>query len=245
MKLHHLTDWLLAPQYLLWLWDGFLLTLWLSSCTLVIATLLGFLLATARDSHLRALRWPVMIYSALFRNTPLLIQLFFWYFAVSKILPVSWMKWLNISHQAVFLGITLSWPSFEFLSGLTGLILYSAAFIAEELRAGINGVASGQKYAAHALGLTNWQSMCYVILPQALKISMPPLLGQYMNIIKNSSLTMAIGVAELSYASRQVETETLRTFQAFGVATLLYIMTIALIEAWGMWRQQRLKARGH
>ncbi len=87
--------------------------------------------------------------------------------------------------------------------------------------------------------------MRYVVLPQALKIAMPPLLGQYMNIIKNSSLAMAIGVAELSYASRQVETETLRTFQAFGVATLLYIFIIALIEAWGMWRQQRTVVRGH
>jgi polar amino acid transport system permease protein len=66
-----------------------------------------------------------------------------------------------------------------------------------------------------------------------------------MNVIKNSSLTMAIGVAELSYASRQVETETLRTFQAFGVATVLYIAIIALLEGWGMWRQQRKPLRGH
>lgn len=87
--------------------------------------------------------------------------------------------------------------------------------------------------------------MRHVVLPQALKIAMPPLLGQYMNIIKNSSLAMAIGVAELSYASRQVETETLRTFQAFGIATVLYIAIIALIEAWGMWRQQRTLAKGH
>lgn len=87
--------------------------------------------------------------------------------------------------------------------------------------------------------------MRHVVLPQALKIAMPPLLGQYMNIIKNSSLAMAIGVAELSYASRQVETETLRTFQAFGVATVLYIAIIALIEAWGMWRQQRTIVKGH
>lgn len=84
--------------------------------------------------------------------------------------------------------------------------------------------------------------MRYIVLPQALKIALPPLLGQYMNVIKNSSLAMAIGVAELSYASRQVETETLRTFQAFGVATFLYIAVIALMEGWGMWRQQRSRA---
>lgn len=244
-KLHNLADWLLAPKYLLWLLDGFILTLWISSCTLVIASLIGFLLAIARVSHVRALKWLVIIYSALFRNTPLLIQLFFWYFVVSKIIPIPWMKWLNISHQSVFFGITFIWPSFEFLSGLVGLILYSAAFIAEELRSGINGVDSGQKYAANALGLTYWQSMRYVIFPQALKIAITPLSGQYMNIIKNSSLTMAIGVTELSYASRQVETETLRTFQAFGIATILYIIAIALIEAGSFLLQKRLKSRGN
>lgn len=76
MNLHHLTDWLLAPQYLGWLWDGFLLTLWISACTVVASTLLGFLLAAARDSENKVLQWFAMGYSTVFRNTPLLIQLF-------------------------------------------------------------------------------------------------------------------------------------------------------------------------
>ena len=163
------------------------------------------------------------------------------YFAAGQILPSAAMQWLNSAHQVG----PLEWPSFEFLAGFFGLTLYSTAFIAEEIRSGIRGVAGGQKYAAQALGLTGWQAMRYVVLPQALKIALPPLLGQYMNVIKNSSLTMAIGVAELSYASRQVETETLRTFRAFGVATVLYIAIIALLEGWGMWRQQRKPLGGH
>ncbi len=73
MNLHHLTDWLLAPQYLGWLWHGFLLTLWISACTVVASTLLGFLLAAARDSELKGLQWFAIGYSTLFRNTPLLI----------------------------------------------------------------------------------------------------------------------------------------------------------------------------
>ncbi|MEC5320197.1 amino acid ABC transporter permease [Brenneria populi subsp. brevivirga] len=238
MALHYIEEWLLAPQYLGWLWQGFLVTLWISFCTIILATALGFLLAAARDSQLRLLRWPVMAYSSLFRNTPLLIQLFFWYFGASQLFPSEMMQWLNTPHAFSLLGMHAAWPSFEFLAGLFGLTLYSSAFIAEEIRAGIGGVARGQKYAALALGLTGWQSMRYVVLPQALRIALPPLLGQYMNVIKNSSLTMAIGVAELSYASRQVETETLRTFQAFGVATVLYIVVIALMEGWGAWRQQ-------
>ncbi|MCT8343773.1 amino acid ABC transporter permease [Photorhabdus kleinii] len=239
------TEQLLAPQYLGWLWQGFLITLWISACTVVASTLLGFVLAAARDSQLKILRWPVTAYTTLFRNTPLLVQLFFWYFASGQILPQEVMLWLNTPHEINLLGLPLVWPSFEFLAGFIGLTLYSAPFVAEELRAGIRGIGRGQKYAAHALGLTGWQAMRYVVLPQALKIATPPLLGQYMNIVKNSSLTMAIGVAELSYASRQVETETLKTFEAFGVATVLYIATIAVMEGWGQWRQQQAITRGH
>ncbi|MFT8210501.1 MAG: amino acid ABC transporter permease [Symbiopectobacterium sp.] len=240
-----LENWLLAPHYLSWLWHGFLLTLWLSLCVIVLSTLLGMVLAAARYSQRNLLRWPAIAYSTLFRDTPLLVQLFFWYFGAAQLLPSALLQWLNSPHDVAIAGRVLSWPSFEFIAGLIGLALYSSAFIAEEIRAGIGGVARGQKYASLALGLTPWQAMRYVVLPQALKIALPPLLGQYMNIIKNSSLTMAIGVAELSYASRQVETETLRTFQAFGVATVLYIAIIALIEGWGMWRQQRQLVRGH
>nr|WP_173425853.1 amino acid ABC transporter permease [Xenorhabdus poinarii] len=240
-----ITEHLLASEYRQWLWQGFLITLWLSACTIVFSTLLGFLIAAARDSQIKPLRWLVTAYTTVFRNTPLLVQLFFWYFASGQMLPQGVMMWLNTPHDILILGLTLGWPSFEFLAGLIGLTLYSAPFIAEELRAGIQGIGRGQKYAAHALGLTGWQAMRHVVLPQALKIAMPPLLGQYMNIVKNSSLTMAIGVAELSYASRQVETQTLQTFEAFGVATVLYIAIIAVMEGWGQWRQQRTLARGN
>ncbi|MBP2849913.1 amino acid ABC transporter permease [Dickeya oryzae] len=238
-----LADTLLAPQYLQWLWQGFQVTLGIAAATGVLATLSGLILAAGRDSRTRWLRWPVIAYCALFRNTPLLVQLFFWYFGAAQLLPEGVMQWLNRPHVIPLVGLNM--PSFEFLAGLFGLTLYSAAFIAEEVRAGIAGVARGQKYAACALGLTGWQAMRYVVLPQALRIALPPLLGQYMNVVKNSSLAMAIGVAELSYASRQVETETLRTFQAFGVATVLYIAVIALMEGWGQWRQHRQPVRGH
>ncbi|GKX57377.1 ABC transporter permease [Leminorella grimontii] len=239
-----ITQWLMAPQYLGWLWDGFLLTLGLSAVSIVAATLLGAIVAGARDSRLALLRLPSVAFCTLFRNTPLLVQLFFWYFGVGKLLPEGVIPWLNTPHEATLFGVTVAWPSFEFISAVFGLTVYFSAFIAEEIRSGIRGVAAGQKNAALALGLTGWQSMRFVILPQAIKIAFPPLLGQYMNIVKSTSLAMAIGVAELSYASRQVETETLRAFQAFGVATVLYIVTIALMEAWGMWYEHRLLAKG-
>ena len=100
----------------------------------------------------------------------------------------------------------------NFLAGIIGLTFYSVPFIAQELRAGIQGVRQGQNMQLLALGLTHWQSMRYVILPQAFVSPFRHCWVNIWNIIKNSSLTMAIGVAELSYASRQVETESLRTF---------------------------------
>ncbi|ENI4020171.1 amino acid ABC transporter permease [Pseudomonas aeruginosa] len=230
---------LLAPQYLRWLLDGFLLTLGLALLSCLLATLIGAPLAIARLSRRRLLSWPARAYLALFRNTPLLVQLFFWYFGVPALLPEALVSWLNTPHETPL----LDWPSFEFLAGAWGLTLYTSAFVAEEFRAGIASVRPEQRAAGLALGLTQRQVWRVVVLPQALRTALPPLLGQYMNALKSSSLAMAIGLAELSYASRQVETETFKTFQAFGIATLLYIGAIALIEAFGQALQQTRRYR--
>ncbi|MEF2036736.1 amino acid ABC transporter permease [Pseudomonas aeruginosa] len=230
---------LLAPQYLRWLLDGFLLTLGLALLSCLLATLIGAPLAIARLSRRRLLSWPARAYLALFRNTPLLVQLFFWYFGVPALLPEALVSWLNTPHETPL----LDWPSFEFLAGAWGLTLYTSAFVAEEFRAGIASVRPEQRAAGLALGLTQRQVWREVVLPQALRTALPPLLGQYMNALKNSSLAMAIGLAELSYASRQVETETFKTFQAFGIATLLYIGAIVLIEAFGQALQQTRRYR--
>ncbi|KAF1072997.1 MAG: L-cystine transport system permease protein YecS [Pseudomonas citronellolis] len=234
---------LLAPQYLRWLLDGFYLTLGLTLFCCLLATLLGAPLAIARLSSRRLLAWPARAYLSLFRNTPLLVQLFFWYFGVPALLPEDLVAWLNFPHAASLGPLSVEWPSFEFLAAAWGLTLYTSAFVAEELRAGIASVRPQQRAAAQALGLRPWQVWRLVVLPQALRTALPPLLGQYMNALKNSSLAMAIGLAELSYASRQVETETFKTFQAFGIATLLYIGVIALIEAGGQVLQHSRRYR--
>ena len=224
---------LLAPHYLHWLLDGFVLTLILSLLTCAIATGLGFLLCLVRLSPSRLWSWPARTYLAVFRNTPLLVQLFFWYFGVTAMLPEGWVMWLN-QPRSLPLGLfDIEWPSFEFIAGFWGLMLNTAAFICEEFRAGVSSVRVEQRAAGLALGLTCAQVWRYIVFPQALRTALGPLLGQYMNALKNSSLTMAIGLAELSYASRQVETETFKTFQAFGFATLLYVVSIALIEVIG------------
>src|SRR5450830_43556 len=234
---------LLGPHYLKWLFDGFLLTLTLSAVVCLMATGLGFLVCLARLGSSRLASWPARAYLALFRNTPLLVQLFFWYFGLSALLPAGLVSWLNTPHEVSLASIEISWPSFEFIASFWGLTLYTSAFIAEEFRAGVASVRPQQREAGVAMGFRPAQVWRYIVLPQALCTALGPLLGQYMNALKNSSLTMAIGLAELSYASRQVETETFKTFQAFGFATLLYIFTIALIEAAGQWIRQTRRYR--
>ncbi len=144
---------LLAPQYLRWLLDGFLLTLGLALLSCLLATLIGAPLAIARLSRRRLLSWPARAYLALFRNTPLLVQLFFWYFGVPALLPEALVSWLNTPHETPL----LDWPSFEFLAGAWGLTLYTSAFVAEEFRAGIASVRPEQRAAGLALGLTQRQ----------------------------------------------------------------------------------------
>jgi len=224
-----LREQLLAPRYLGWLLDGWLTTVWTSLLVAAGATALGIVIAAGRSSQRPALLRATGAYVSLFRNTPLLVQLFFWYFGAPAVLPEAVREWVYAGHML----------SFELLSALVGLTLYAAAYVGEDIRSGIRGVPAGQTLAASALGFTRAQVMSQVVLPQALRIALPPLLGQYMNIVKNTSLAMAVGLVELSYTSRQVEAETFKTFQAFGFATLLYIVTIGAIELLAAWAARR------
>jgi polar amino acid transport system permease protein len=222
-----------TPKYIGWLEQGLLVTIGLSLSVIVASTIWGILLAVGRESGSRVLAALTRAYQDVFRNTPLLVQLFFWYFGASQLIPQPPMQWLNTPHiwHASFLSV--SWPSFEFLASTFGLTLFSGAFIAEELRGGIQSIPRGQWQAAAALGMTRVQTMGFVIVPQAIRIALAPLFGQYLNIIKNSSLAIAIGLAELSYQAREIETESFRSFEAFGVATALYIVILGIVAGVG------------
>ncbi len=233
-----------SPKYIGWLEHGLLVTVGLSSLVIAAATVWGAVLAMACESGRPAVRVPVRVYQEIFRNTPLLVQLFFWYFGASQIVPEALMQWLNTPHEWALSGLRLTWPSFEFIAAALGLTLFSGAFIAEELRAGIGSVARGQRQAALALGLSDGQAMRFVVLPQAVRVALGPLFGQYLNIVKNSSLALAIGLAELSYQAREIETESFRSFEAFGVATVLYIVLIGMIAGVGSVIDARARVRG-
>lgn len=233
-----LDSWL-APHHLQWLLQGFGVTIALTLCAGIPATLLGFVLCVARLAPSRWLSWPVMSFMSLLRNTPLLAQLFFWYFGVASLLPDATKAWLNASHRLELVLFDLRWPPYEYLAAFIALTTFTSVFIAEEFRAGVRAVGAGQRGAAAAIGLTPRQAWRWVVLPQALRNAFQPLVGQWLNLVKNSSLTMAIGVAEISYRARQVETETFRAFEAFAVATLLYLLLALAMESGGHAWQRR------
>lgn len=222
----------LDPRYLAVLFSGLLLTAWLSLLVCLAATLLGIALAALIEYGSAPLRSFGRLLVAVHRNTPLMVQVLLWYFGIPNLLPEELRFWLNAPHGIpLAYGFALPWPSYEFLAAWISLSLYSASFITGELAAGLRAIPKGQREAARALGLSPWQELRWIVLPQVLAHVRQPMIGQYTGAIKNTSLTMAIGVAELSYSSRQVESETLLTFQAFAVATALYLALI-LASQW-------------
>ena len=237
--LSHWPDSLLAFKYWQWLLEGCAVTLFASLLVVIFSTLLGMLFALARNAAAWPLRWVAVLYLSAFRNTPLLVQLFFWYFGVPSLLPAEWITWLNTPHLLGPEALPLRWPSFEFLSACLGLVFYSTAYVGEEIRAGIQQVPRSQVQAAQSLGMTRWQLLRFIVLPQALAQVLSPLFGQYMNIVKNTSLGMAIGMAELSYRARQAEAETFQSFQVYGITTALYIALIIALELLSQHLQKR------
>jgi polar amino acid transport system permease protein len=210
----------LTGEYRDWIIQGLIITLKISAISIVLSLLLGTLVTTLRMTKIRVFEWITLSYIEFFRNTPLLIQIFFWYFGSSMILPESLNQWLY-AHD------------YEFAIGVFSLTLYTAAFIAEEIRSGIISIPKEQMESSRATGLSFIQAMSYVVLPQAFRIVIPTLISQFLNLIKNSSLVMTIGVMDLTYMTRQIESYSFRGFEAFTVATLLYI-AISLVVSFSI-----------
>jgi polar amino acid transport system permease protein len=211
-------DWsvVTSGQYFEWLVSGVTVTLELSVLSIALSFFVGLVIAVMRMSRLAPVRWIAIGYLEFFRNTPLLIQIFFWYFGSYKILPTAVNDWLNSMN-------------FEFAAAVIALTIYSSAFIAEDLRSGILSIPREQMEASRSSGFSYLSSMYYIIMPQAVRISIPPLINQFLNLTKNSSLAMTIGVAELTYQARQVESYTFKGFEAFTAATLVYVMISLII----------------
>jgi polar amino acid transport system permease protein len=213
-------DWAIitSGRYFEWLMAGVYTTVQLSVVSIVLAFLLGLIIAVMRMSHVSPIRWFAYAYLEFTRNTPLLVQIFFWYFGSYQVLPRFINEWL------------VTW-NFEFAAAVIALTIYTSAFIAEDIRSGVRSIPREQMEAARSSGFTFLRSMQYIILPQAVRITIPPLINQFLNLTKNSSLAMTIGVAELTYQARQVESYTFKGYEAFTAATIVYLGMSLVIAA--------------
>ena len=199
------------PSYLDWLMKAWGWTLAVAGLGLLIALILGAVMGTLRtlpaDSTLS--RWLVRLSTTwveLFRNIPILVQVFLWYHVIPAFIPP--LK---------------AFPSYLLVSIALGF--FTSARIAEQVRAGIQSLPSGQRAAATALGLTTYQSYRYIILPMALRIVIPPLTSESMNLIKNSSVAFAVSVPELTLFAMQAQEETSHGVEIYLAVTLLYALS--------------------
>ncbi len=201
--------------YLDWFVDGLGWTLAIALTGWVLALALGTLLGVLRTLPGRGGPALARAYVGLFRNVPLLVQLFIWYFLIPDWLPEPVEHWYKLELSPAL----SAWVSVVLCLGL-----FTAARVAEQVRTGLEALPGGQRQAALALGLTLGQAYRKVLLPQALRIILPPLTSEFLNIVKNSSVASLIGLMELLAQTRQTAEFTARLFEPFILATLIYLV---------------------
>ncbi len=209
-------------------------TLLISLVSWVVSLALGIALGVGRSTESRLVRWPVTVYVHCFRNTPLLVQLFLWYFVLPELLPVRWGDALKMMDPVLNQALTV----------IVCLTLYTAAKTAEQVNAGLQSIPQGQKLAATALGLGTLGAYRHVLLPQALRTVVAPLTSDFMNVFKNSAAALTIGLMELTGMSRQVSEFSAHPVEVFTAATLGY-MLITLLVVWLMsWIEMHTRVPG-
>lgn len=208
---------LFEEQYLGWLISGLGWTVSVALSAWCIAIVIGALVGVGKTVPNRVIRVICATYVEIFRNVPLLVQMFIWYFAVPEMLPEDWGRWMK-----------RDMPNPEFVTAVVALGLYTASRIAEQVRAGIETVPPGLTDAAKAHGLSVNQTYRYVLLPIAFRMIVPPLTSEFLTVFKNSSLALTIGLLELTAQSQQIAEYTFQGFEAFTAATVIYVF-IALV----------------
>lgn len=194
-----------------WLLGGLITTIEISFLAWWLAVILGIGSGALRTVPLAPLRWAAASYVEFFRNVPLLVWMFFWYFAVPPLLPEAVREWL-FDHGA------------EFFAALCALGVYHGARFSEVIRAGIQSIPKTQFEAALSTGLTVAQAYRLIIVPIALRLIVPPATNESLNLLKNSSVALTIGVAELTFQTRQIETYTAKAFEALVAGTMIYLL---------------------
>jgi polar amino acid transport system permease protein len=205
-------EWHAGP--LMW---GLWTTLWLSAAASILGLIIGLVTGLCRVSQNLTLRSLSITYIELIRGTPLLVQIFIFYFFLGTVLDIS-----------------------RIVAGISALAIFAGAYVAEIIRAGIQSIPKGQMEAARSLGMNVPQAMIHIILPQAFKRTLPPLAGQFISLIKDSSLVSVIAITDLTKSGREVITSTFATFEIWFVVAFLYLMLTSVLSQVISWVERRL-----
>ena len=205
--------------YLQYLIVGLGWTLATALAAWIIALTVGALIGTLRTTPYPWVVRAGNLYVEIFRNIPLIVQMFLWFFVVPELLPQAAGDWIK----------QMAPPWGMYIPAVLCLGVFTSVRIAEQVRAGINSLPRGQPMAGTALGLTLSQGYRYVILPQAFRIILPPLTSESMNIIKNSSVALTIGLLELTGRARAMQEFSFRVFEAFAAATVIYLLVNLIV----------------
>lgn len=206
--------------------DGLRVTVELALLAMVCAFAIGLVFGVVRWTRNRFLEPICWVYIEFSRNTPPLVQILFWYFSAFYILP----------HR---LFLEMRDIGFEFAAAAFALSLYHGAFVAEIVRAGLNSIDRGQHEASRSLGLNFLERMMYVTLPQAIRVLIPSLTNEAVGLLKNTSLAMAIGVTEIAYETKYIDTYTFRGVEALAGASFLYFCLCMVVAACGRLASKR------
>lgn len=210
---------LVTDPYMTWIVEGFGWTMAVSMAAWIVAFTLGSVLGIMRTTTSPVLSGIATVYVEIFRNVPLLVHFFLWYFVFPEILPRDMGMWVK-----------REMPLPAFTTAVVALGLYTASRVCEQVRSGIEAVGAGQRNAGRAMGFTEPQVYRYILLPVAFRIIIPPLTSEFLTIFKNSSLALTIGVIELTAVTRQIEEYTFQGFEAFAAATVIYsVITLSVM----------------
>ncbi|HSN22059.1 MAG TPA: amino acid ABC transporter permease [Usitatibacter sp.] len=199
-----------------------------------IALVLGGVIGTLRTTNHP---WIVRLgngYVELFRNIPLLVQMFLWYFVVPELLPKGVGDWIK----------QMPPPWGSYVPAVLCLGLYTSIRVAEQTKAGIQSLPRGQRLAGTAMGLTQLQTYRYVILPQSFRIMLPPLTSEFMNVIKNSSVALTIGLLELTGRAKSMQEFSFQVFESFAAATVIYMLTNLVVVLGMRWLERKVRVPG-
>lgn len=200
-----------GATYLLVILQGLMWTVGAAAGAWVVALVMGSIVGVSRTSALKSVSFLAAAYVEVFRNIPILMQLFLWFFVVPELLPSSMGDWIKAAENG------------PLVTSILSIGLYMSARVAEQVRAGINALPRGQALAGQALGFTPAEVYRYVVIPQAYRLILPPLTSELLGTIKNTSIAMTIGLVELTSRAKAMQEYTFQVFEAYIAAMVCYL----------------------